>query len=62
MTATCTSTGIAGFPKPYTRTQFAVFGPTCGNRMSSSYVAGTVPPCRSKRIRDTSRIFAAFWR
>lgn len=41
---TWVSTGIAGIPKPKTRTQFAVFGPTPGSSSNASIVRGTSPP------------------
>ena len=39
----CTSTGIASFWNPNTRTQFAVLRPTPGSLISSSTVSGTIP-------------------
>jgi hypothetical protein len=59
---TCVSTGIAGIPYPKTRTQFAVFAPTQGSEVSSSYVRGTRPPNRCPISAAHARTARAFVR
>ena len=59
---TCMSTGIAGFSKAYTKTQFAVFLPTPGRLTSVSKSSGTLPWNLVWIIFSTSIIrFALTW-